>query len=570
METKEITIEPKVDSAQEFIEIALDFSNPLDLVREAISNAFDAEADNIVLEFSVIQEYGEKVLKIEIEDNGTGMDEKGLASFFDLGNSLRRGDENSIGEKGHGTKVFFNSRKIEVITVKDEKKYHAVMNEPSRELFERRIPEVKVTIDDDETAPSGTSICIWGYNNNRRDKFTHDQLKDYILWFTKFGSIEREFGIEKNSNVKLKFKGIDRRDFEELEYGHVFPKESKKVSDLFDKYIVEAPKWYCKKFIKTGSLKNMPEIEYHAIFVIEGTKVKYGYNPMIRRSGYNAPAGAYTIQERYGLWLCKDFMPIQRKNEWITTKGSEYTKFHAFINCQDLRLTANRGSIENTPSEVLQDLMDVVKEMYINITQSADWMDIEWLESEVTAYNTAEKERKDFEWRIDKVNRAKVADFNGIHLIEPQRESGVFTIFMQLSSYDSGLFPFTIIDYDTHSGIDVIVKAKDDIPIKSSKLYYVEFKNYLTKDFNHSFENLHSIICWDINLKDLKNNDEVIDIAKQRRTLKIIQPEHEGDYTRYYLDSMRSGRKIEVFVLKYYLKEKLGIEFVPRTEKSTI
>ena len=49
METKEITIEPKVDSAQEFIEIALDFSNPLDLVREAISNAFDAEADNIVL-----------------------------------------------------------------------------------------------------------------------------------------------------------------------------------------------------------------------------------------------------------------------------------------------------------------------------------------------------------------------------------------------------------------------------------------------------------------------------------------------------------------------------------------
>ena len=570
METKEITIEPKVDSAQEFIEIALDFSNPLDLVREAISNAFDAEADNIVLEFSVIQEYGEKVLKIEIEDNGTGMDEKGLASFFDLGNSLRRGDENSIGEKGHGTKVFFNSRKIEVITVKDEKKYHAVMNEPSRELFERRIPKVKVTIDDDETVPSGTSICIWGYNNNRRDKFTHDQLKDYILWFTKFGSIEREFGIEKNSNVKLKFKGIDRRDFEELEYGHVFPKESKKVSDLFDKYIVEAPKWYCKKFIKTGSLKNMPEIEYHAIFVIEGTKVKYGYNPMIRRSGYNAPAGAYTIQERYGLWLCKDFMPIQRKNEWITTKGSEYTKFHAFINCQDLRLTANRGSIENTPSEVLQDLMDVVKEMYINITQSADWMDIEWLESEVTAYNTAEKERKDFEWRIDKVNRAKVADFNGIHLIEPQRESGVFTIFMQLSSYDSGLFPFTIIDYDTHSGIDVIVKAKDDIPIKSSKLYYVEFKNYLTKDFNHSFENLHSIICWDINLKDLKNNDEVIDIANQRRTLKIIQPEHEDDYTRYYLDSMRSGRKIEVFVLKYYLKEKLGIEFVPRTEKSTI
>ena len=570
MDKREITIEPKVDSAQEFIEIALDFSNPLDLVREAISNAFDAKAKNITLDFSVVSEYGEKILKIEIDDDGTGMDEEGLNSFFDLGNSLRRGDEEAIGEKGHGTKVYFNSKKIEIVTVKNNEKYHAVMNEPSRELFERRVPTVSVSIESVDNCDSGTSIIISGYNNNRRDKFTHEQLKDYILWFTKFGSIEREFGIEKNKDVKLRFKGIDRKDFEEITYGHVFPKESKKVSDLFDQYLVEAPKWYCKKFVKKGTLKTMPEIEYQAIFVIEGTKVKYDYNPMIRRSGYSAPVGAYTIQERYGLWLCKDYMPIQRKNEWITTKGSEYTKFHAFINCQDLRLTANRGSIENTPSEVLQDLREVVKDLYTDITQSPDWMDIEWLESEATAYNTVEKEKKDIDWRIDKVNRAKIANFNGINLIEPQRESGVFTVFMQLSSYDSKLFPFTVIDYDTHSGIDVIVKAKDDIPIKTSKLYYVEFKNYLTKDFNHSFENLHSIVCWDINLKELRNNDEVVDIANQRRTLKIVPPESEGDYTRYYLDSLRSGRKIEVFVLKYYLKEKLGIDFVPRTETSTV
>lgn len=570
MDTKEMIIEPKVDSAQEFIEIALDFSNPLDLVREAISNAFDAKAKNIILDFSVIQEYGEKVLKIQIDDDGMGMDEKGLQSFFDLGNSLRRNDSDAIGEKGHGTKVFFNSRKIEVVTIKEAKKYHAIMKEPSRELFERRIPKVSVTIENTANCNIGTSITIFGYNNNRRDRFTHDQLKDYILWFTKFGSIERVFGIDDNKDVKLKFKGIDKREFEELTYGHVFPEESKRVDDLFEKYLVEAPKWYCKKFIKTGSLKNMPEVEYQAIFVVEGTRVKYGYNPMIRRSGYNAPTGAYTIQDRYGLWLCKDYMPIQRKNEWITTKGSEYTKFHAFINCQDLRLTANRGSIENTPSEVLQDLMEVVKEMYANIIQGADWIDIEWLESEVNAYNTAEKEKKDFAWRIDKVNRARIADYEGIHLIEPQRESGVFTIFMQLSSHNEELFPFVVVDYDTHSGIDVIVKAKDDTPIKTSTLYYVEFKNYLTKDFNHSFKNLHSIICWDINLNELKNNSEVVDIANQRRTLKIVPPADENDYTRYYLDAIRGERKIEVFVLKYYLKERLGIEFVPRTEASTI
>lgn len=117
----------------------------------------------------------------------------------------------------------------------------------------------------------------------------------------------------------------------------------------------------------------MPKIKYQAVFYIEGTKVKYGYNPMIRRSGHTAPEGSYTVQDRYGIWICKDFMPIQRKNEWITSKRSEYTKFHAFINCQGLRLTANRGSIENTPSETLHDLKDVVKEIYDDIVQSDDW-----------------------------------------------------------------------------------------------------------------------------------------------------------------------------------------------------
>lgn len=60
----------------------------------------------------------------------------------------------------------------------------------------------------------------------------------------------------------------------------------------------------------------------------------------------------------------------------------------------------------------------------------------------------------------------------------------------------------------------MIVKENDQIPIKNSKLYYVEFKNCLEKQFNHSFENLHSIICWDIHLK---NGDNVEDVAKKSR-----------------------------------------------------
>lgn len=108
------TITPEVNSSQEFIEIAQDFSNPLDLVREGISNGFDAHAKNMTMNFCVISDCGERVLKIEIIDDGDGMDDKGLKSFFDLGNSMRRetkDETGAIGEKGHGTKVYFNSKK---------------------------------------------------------------------------------------------------------------------------------------------------------------------------------------------------------------------------------------------------------------------------------------------------------------------------------------------------------------------------------------------------------------------------------------------------------------------------
>ncbi len=553
---------PKVNETQEFIEIAFDFSNPLDLVREAISNSFDADAKYMRIGFETISDCGETVLKITLEDNGKGMGLEGLQSFFDLGNSMSRDDIDKIGEKGHGTKVYLNCSRIIVETVNNQKKYTATMDAPKRKLYNREIPSVEVTEEDASGIESYTKITILGYNNNRRAKFTHQNVKDYILWFTKMGSIEKQFGINRYADTVLELKGIDATEYEEIIFGHRFPEESKPIDELFDIYLAEAPDYYCKRIIKKGALKNSPEIKYEAVFYIEGTKVKRATNPMIRRSGYSAPEGAYSIQDRYGLWICKDYLPIQRKNEWITKKGSEYTRFHAFINCQGLSLTANRGSIENTPAEIIYDLQKVAEEIYESIIESPEWFDIEYLESQVEAFNTVEKEKKDFKKRLELINRAKIADYQGLRLVEPQKEQGVYSLFLQLSQIKPDLFPFKVLDYDTHSGIDVIVKEYDNIPIKSSKLYYVEFKNIFETNFNHSFENLYSIVCWDIRLK---NGDVVTDIAKRSRTLRIVPPQNTNDYTHYLLDDISGTKKIEIFVLKTYLEQKLDIKFSHRT-----
>ena len=306
-------IVPEVDQVQEFIEIANDFANPLELVREGISNAFDASATEMNIAFEVAKEYGEDVLLITLRDNGLGMDKDALKSFFDLGNSSRRGDPDTIGEKGHGTKVFFNSAEILVKTYRHGKRLTAVMRQPFKTLCDRQLPQATVQESEEPGELHGTEIIVRGYNNNRRDKFTHDQLKDYIYWFTKVGSIERIFDVQKHAPFVLKLKGLGRTHFETLTFGHPFPSESESIQKLFDTYLADAPKHFCKRIVREGQLKNHPEVSYQAVFSLEGNTVKLRANAMLRRQGSPPLPGAYTVSDRYGLYLCKDFIPIQQQ-----------------------------------------------------------------------------------------------------------------------------------------------------------------------------------------------------------------------------------------------------------------
>jgi nitrate/nitrite-specific signal transduction histidine kinase len=138
----EWTLTPKVDETREFLEIATDFANPLDIVREAISNAYDAKCSYIRIHFEVLQKYGESVLRILLEDDGEGMDKEGLEAFFNLGMSPRRNQKECgecvIGEKGHGTKIYFNSDCVEVTTAANDTIYIARMDEPHRCLLPQR------------------------------------------------------------------------------------------------------------------------------------------------------------------------------------------------------------------------------------------------------------------------------------------------------------------------------------------------------------------------------------------------------------------------------------------------
>jgi hypothetical protein len=134
----------------------------------------------------------------------------------------------------------------------------------------------------------------------------------------------------------------------------------------------------------------------------------------------------------------------------------------------------------------------------------------------------------------------------------------VYALLVTLQATEPGLFPFEIVDYDTHTGIDVVAKIRDNVAIEKAQLRYVELKHTLSANFNHSFRYLHSIVCWK---SAILHDEDVEDISGTKRKMIVTPRSKQSDYTRYMLDDPREPHKVEVFVLADYLKEKLGLSF---------
>ena len=286
----------------------------------------------------------------------------------DLKNDGDEDGESLIGEKGFGTKIYLNSRKVEVRTI--DKKTGTSFLAISQGHLERihdpvtgQPPQYEVT--KQPTGAPGTEIRIYGYNHNDGSKLGHDQLRDYILWFTKFASIEPLLWpvFAKYEHTKARLAGLTLHlrglgfdavkhakdpaaKSELLQFGHPFPEEcfdGKALREKAKARKASPTDFYCRRFVKEGTLRKFPGYRWQAAFSIEGNRTKYA-NPMVRRQGYAAPPGGYKVAERYGIWVCKDFIPAERVNVLLPGKGSEFLKFHAFFNCQAIGFSADRTS----------------------------------------------------------------------------------------------------------------------------------------------------------------------------------------------------------------------------------
>jgi hypothetical protein len=556
------TRKPEVDEAREFLEITRDFVDPRDAIREAISNALDWGASTVAVRVWEDRRRPDEELVLEIQDDGRGLNEERLQAFFDLGRSPCECDGGArIGYKGHGTKTYFNSRQIEVWSDSAACSVYAIMDSPLAKLMDDVVPEYEYDLEERTNDTTGTKIRICGYNTNQNKRdFAHPVLRDYVVWFTKFGSVEAEFGIGENQGKVLTLQGLGCDQPEQIEFGHRFPRENCDIDRLRREMPGEWPKVFAKRWVFNAKpVVDHPTRTLDVVFYIEGDAAKRLYNPMLRVRGRTPEYGMYKVEDRYGLWVCKDFIPVKRCNDWLGLGKRLETKYHGFVNCQDFRLTANRGDIGNTPPDLLGAIADTVKRVFEeDIIGSPEYRDYEEAVELEEQYQTANQERQDFDRRRRLALDKPVCFLRGVELLEPRQEMGVVALFNAISTLEPDLFPFKIVDYDSKRGYDALVSQRTVQDLTRDAMHFVEFKYMLSAEFNHSFRHLAAVVCWDCRLGE---GAEVVDIENRRRHLRITR---QGSETTYMLGSAAERHNIEVFVLKDCLKEKLGLEFRPR------
>ena len=560
-------IEPRVNEACEFLEIASDFGDPMELFREALHNAYDWGATVFKIDVSVQEIAGQDKLIIELSDNGDGMSfDTTKNNFWDLGNSKSKGRSDSIGEKGHGTKIYLRSDRVIVHTNNGEESIESECDGAFASLTTGQVHAPRIRRSEDQYE-KGTWIRIEGYNNNERSTLTQSCIKDYLYWYTVLGTVENQFPSKQLRDFSVELRALDSNRFESLPIGHVFAKESKDIESLFNEYGETAADYYVKKFVYADrSLPSKPEIKYDVVIYYEGDEAKREYNSMIRQR-MNKANGTYKVADRYGIWLCKDFVPVQRTNEWITSFGTGSNSFgllHGFINCQKLKLTANRGSIANTNTQIISELKSEVQKIIDEINVDLYKNDVmtlrKWKEEAHTkaVEDTAFKKRKEF------ITKKQYFEYHNRTFLVPRNEAELYGLFMSLYTLNPENFEFEPLDYDESVGIDLLARNKSENKIADCEFWYVELKYQLgATKFNHSFSNIRYILCWELAGK-IKDGTELQSAVEEESRFFHIIPADPIKKTekKYYLDNDNTSVKIKVICLKDYVLDKLSLKLM--------
>ena len=540
-------IRPRVNEAREFLEIAKDFKDPKEIIREALSNSWDAGASKVTLRFDLVQIPGtyRRKMVVSIRDDGEGMSstKRGtdntseIEDFFNLGDSHKA--YGSIGTKGHGTKIYYKSNGIFVDTWKNGKHIHAETEVPPWETLKSGIvPTYKY--DEDDIEAKGTTIVVDGFECKQLDfKFDSFQgLVQYILWYTVVGSFGHYFGSPRKMDVELKLANSPLPEPMSIPFGFKFPNEDTDLSKGSGKY----SKLFGPSSINCGQTGDGRTVTVDVIGAILGEE--------------NRELIPHTY-EMMGLWLCKDFIRVERDNRIMEEvfKGQYwYRNMLIFANCQQFDLTANRNNIRSDQEEYylaiagIKKFIGQIKDNPATISYFRKKAEEELLEQaskeEDKKAKRKEAKKNELEKRLNEYKGRAELNAPNVALPpvkEPRSEAETALLLQAMISSKHPGIDFRIGEYKTSEGTDLIVECKSKgIPSLNWAEIVVTLENLFA--WSHPPEGIHKVICWELGRVQEK---QAFSGGEQARLTK-------KDRGRYHLDI--GTDTVDVYVLREILQ----------------
>lgn len=553
--------------------------NALEIIREAISNAKDHGARRIWFKSQKDQR---NEVTVVIADDGEGMDQRRLEAFWGVGASAKATAQQSIGYKGHGTKLFFDCRRLSVATrTSASEPWRLTVLEMPHERAEVEVPELPLPPDHmlkreiDEiglAGGAGTVILIEQVRfEERLELLDRSKIESYCDWFTAVGDIRSglfahriEFhraiaardpildglrlheGEIRPIEVQLRVNGEkgyhpiglgpsarDKNflvawsdDVKEhkgnpglLAYGHRFADEFQSAGagrmrdDKSALRLTTPATW-----ITEDGIAIVARVEGH-----RRQLETYG------EAKWQGHQGVYGFEERFGLWLCRDFIPITQRNDLLRKALDEASgqrlrfelnnlrNWKVFVNHQSFRLTANRNDVSNQAileAKVVDALVTVLRDALKNKSFQ------EWVErlKKATFERRKERELKQMTDRLDEVQQwieartkkdgidpmdvtglPELGDNYSLLLKAPRSEQELFYVYGLLA----GRFemPIHVIEYDASEGVDAIGKLREPKLLGDRRPFVrVEFKLEVAADnpIHHFFDAIDVIICWSV------------------------------------------------------------------------
>lgn len=493
---------PLVKDISLFKEIVKNLINPLEVVREAISNSIDAEAKNISID---VYRNLDGIFCISFTDDGDGMNKDELESFFNLGDSSK--DRRNIGEKGLGTKIFFKSKKIIISTQKNNiVKLVSEMNEPWNCLVNNEIPTYTIECEEPIIGYNGTKITIEGYMVDNPERYYNiDTLKDYILWFTAGGSFKYIFATYPELNYYVKNMQIAPRIFikdgllnikEEIPGAHqFFPPQENPPQDAEERIYKNSVN-YCRHF---GP--------YHRSTNINGEYVSFQMYGTI--SGINCRRAICKLRQserlkgRFGIYLAKDFIPFTKKSSLIS--NINYHHFHLLVNSQNFELTADRNNVSNEDDPKVKWIYSTVKDIIENDILPVTQLTYFRMRKQEEVNSLIEEKNKNLKARMNAFNKLEALNLDNISVkCIPDNEAQVVILLSSLLSNYKFKKYINYIDSIAHYSLQ---STTDLICLDSNgEILLVEVEFILSNIFKHDhpYMTFDCIVCWKI---DLEVND---------------------------------------------------------------